>query len=379
MTPLILRLAADLKSLDERDRRRHLRRSEPGSFASNDYLGLSNHPDLLQAVREALLSGVPIGSTGSRLLSGERIEHARAERAFASFVGRERALLFGSGFAANHALLSTLPGRRDLVLLDSAAHASLKEGVRTGLASKRVFRHNDVEHARSALRDRERFRDVFVIVEGVYSMEGDTAPLRDLSGLVQEFDAHLIVDEAHATGLFGEGLRGIHEFAGIDNPPLASIHPCGKAMGASGAFIAADEILIDYLINNARPFIFSTAPSPLLSIVLENVAHMLPRMNSTAIRVLKNSAVFREALTDLKQWRIPDGNTPIVPVVIGESSTAAAVAGRLYERGFDVRPVRPPTVPDGTARLRISVTAHHTPEDLALLAEQIIGMESETT
>lgn len=381
MASLIERLTEELDGWERKGRRRRLRQTarENVDFISNDYLGLSRHPEVLEAVAEAVRRGVPLGSTGSRLLSGEREEHVAAERAFSQFAGRDRALLFGSGFAANLALLSALPGRRDLLLLDSMAHASLKEGGRTGFAAKRSFPHNDPDGLRRALSDRSAFRDVFIVVEGVYSMDGDTARLREFAQAAAEFDAHLIVDEAHATGLFGPNLRGVHEEVMPDALPLATIHPCGKGLGGSGAFIAADAVVIDYLVNAARPFIFSTAPSPLVSVGLERAVQLLPTMKPVAERVLEMAAALRSELKGLRKWRVPEGTSPIVSVIVGENDTAVKASAALLMKGMDVRPVRPPTVPEGTARLRISLTAGHDMEDVLRLGREIVRLEGEST
>lgn len=358
-------------------RYRSLRRTDPLNYASNDYLGLSEHPQVVEALEAALGAGVPIGATGSRLLSGHHREHERAEEAFAAFVGREASLLFGSGYAANHALLSALPGRRDLVLFDASAHASLKEGARAGFATKRSFTHNSVESLEGALRDREKFREVFVVAEGVYSMDGDIAPLRAIAEVVDRYDAHLIVDEAHSTGLFGERLRGVHEMAGLGRAPLATVHPCGKALGGSGAFVAADRWLVEYLVNTARTFIFSTAPSPLLAVALRVALDLLPSMKPVAERLLATSEQLRVVLSSLDEWKVGGERTPIIPVIIGSDADTVAAASALSAWGADVRPVRPPTVPEGSARLRLSLTARHTPDDVVKLGERIVQLERE--
>lgn len=374
---LAARLNDEMEGLRSAGRFRSLRTFDPLHYGSNDYLGLSRHPAVVEAVEGALRRGVPLGATGSRLLSGQGPEHEQVEQEFARFMGRERALLFGSGYAANHALLSALPGRRDLVLLDAAAHASLKEGARAGFATRRSFAHNSVESLASALRDRERFRDVFIVVEGVYSMDGDMAPLRAIAALADQNGAHLIVDEAHATGLFGENLRGVHEMAGLDCPPLATVHPCGKALGAAGAFIAADGVVVDYLINTGRAFIFSTAPSPLLSVALGAALGLLPSMKPVAEQVLALSDLLRSTLAGLTRWTVAGDRTPIVPVVIGGDAETVAVAAALRSTGFDAPAVRPPSVPEGGARLRLSLTAEHMAENITELGRAIVRAEQE--
>ena len=376
MSRLLERLGEELHAWERAGRRRTPREPEADNVISNDYLGLSRHPALRSAVIAALERDLPLGSTGSRLLSGEHGEHRRVEEAFARFVDREAALLFSSGFAANVAILSTIPGRRDLILYDSAVHASLKEGALGGFAARRSFAHNDVKALRKKLTDRDRFRDVFVVVEGIYSMDGDTSPLWQIDAVIRAHDAHLIVDEAHATGLFGRNLRGVTEASGITHP-LATVHPCGKGLGLAGGFIAADRTVIDYLINAARPFIFSTAPPPILSVALERAIAILPSMKEVADCVLRNAALLRRELKRLERWRVPTGESPIVPVIVGDNAAASAAAEWLRDRGFDLRAIRPPTVPDRTARLRITLTAHHSEETVRRLAEAIVECERE--
>jgi len=353
---------------------RTLRPSDGIDFSSNDYLGLSRHPVVLDAVADAARRGSAHGSTGSRLLSGNRDEHVEVESRFAMFMGRERALLFGSGFAANMALLSALPGRRDLVVLDESAHASLKEGARASLAARRSFRHNDPVALERTLRDRDAFGDVFIVVEGIYSMDGDRTPLEEIIEIAERYSASVVVDEAHATGLYGRGLRGIHET--IQNgPPLATVHPCGKALGSYGAFVAADAVVIEYLVNTARPFLFSTAPPPLQAVALDAALDLLPSVGDRVEAVLGLSARLRERLGELSRWRTIESDSPIVPVVIGTDDDAVRAARLVRERGFDVRPIRPPTVRPGTSRLRISVTSERTVDEVDRLASAVIEAE----
>jgi 8-amino-7-oxononanoate synthase len=368
MSSLDDRLRRDLDARVAASRLRGLRRPEGVDCSSNDYLGLSDHPAVLAVVRDAAARGVAAGSAGSRLLSGNHPEHERVEELFARFIGREAALLFGSGYAANLALLSALPSRRDMILLDASSHASLKEGARASLATKRSFRHNSVEDLARALGDRERFDGAFVVVEGVYSMDGDRAPLAAMADLAARFDAHLIVDEAHATGLYGAGLRGVHELEGI--VPLATVHPCGKALGSSGAFIAADALLIDYLVNNARPFLFSTAGSPLHAAGLAASVELLGSMGEEAARLRASALDLRARLGALRRWRVIPSDSPIIPIIIGSDADAVEASRRVASRGFDLRAIRPPTVPDGTSRLRISLTTRMSAADAIVAAEE---------
>lgn len=375
MSRLHARITRELGELEARSRRRRLASPSGIDFSSNDYLALSDDPGVLRAVAEAAARGVPHGSTGSRLLSGNHPLHVEAERRFARFLGREDALLFSSGFAANHALLSALPSRRDLILLDAAAHASLKEGARASLATKRSFPHNDPDGLRRALRDRPAFDAALVVIEGIYSMDGDAAPIAELAEVAREHDAELVVDEAHATGLYGHQARGIHATVELPRPPLATVHPCGKALGSAGAFVAADRSVIDYLVNVARPFLFSTAPAPLQAAALLAALDLLPAMAGRAEAVLDLSARLRRRLDALRRWRALPGSSPIVPVVIGADDRALAAAEMLRKEGLDVRAIRPPTVPAGTARLRISLTARHAAGEIDRLADAVLEAE----
>jgi len=376
MSRLMERMERELDGRAARHLRRELRLARGVDCSSNDYLGMSRHPALLEAVRSAAERGVPAGSGGSRLLSGHHAEHAEAEELFARFIGREGALLFSSGFAANLAFLSALPARRDLILLDSAAHASLKEGARASLAGKRSFRHNSAADLERALRDRDSFEEVFIVLEGVYSMDGDLAPVAEMARVAGRYDAHLVIDEAHATGLYGAQLRGVHECAGLERPPLATIHPCGKALGSAGAFIAADRILIDYLVNNARPFLFSTSPSPLGTAGLAAALRLLPEMKPRAEELLARASRLRRRLEALEGWEVISSDSPIIPIITGDDESAVRASELVMELGgFDLRPIRPPTVPAGRSRLRISLTWHIGDEDAERLAATIIDVE----
>lgn len=367
------RLRSELDARAAASRLRALRAPEGIDCSSNDYLGLSVHPVVLAAIADAAARGVPAGSAGSRLLSGHHPEHQEAERLFARFVGRPRALLFGSGFAANLALLSAVPSRRDLILLDASAHASLKEGARASLAARRTFRHNDDADLRRALHDRDAFADVFIVAEGIYSMDGDAAPLREIADVAGEQGAHLIVDEAHATGLYGAGLRGMHQLCGV--LPFATVHPCGKALGSSGAFIAGDETLIEYLINCARPFLFSTAPAPVQVAGLSAAVRLLPSLEDDVKGLFDRAGELRARLAGLRRWRVIPSDSPIVPVLVGSDADAVRAAALVAGEGFDLRPIRPPTVPAGTSRLRVSVTVMMTPGVIDALGDAILRAE----
>ncbi|HXJ01662.1 MAG TPA: aminotransferase class I/II-fold pyridoxal phosphate-dependent enzyme, partial [Micropepsaceae bacterium] len=265
------------------------RLSLPGGvdFTSNDYLGLARHPALREAAMAALEADGFVGAGGSRLLRGHHDAHARLEEFAAGFFGVEKTLFMGSGFIANYALFSTLGERHDAVVFDERVHASVKDGVHASAASRYRARHNDPNSFESMIRQaREKgARRVLVAVEAVYSMDGDIAPLKDLNALARRHDAVLVVDEAHATGVFGARGRGLGEALGNEN--WISLHTGGKALGVSGALICAQGEIIDYLVNKSRPFIYSTAPPPHLAATLQRALQLLDEEPWRRKRVLE--------------------------------------------------------------------------------------------
>jgi len=346
-----------LRALDERGRYRRLHGRTGIDFTSNDYLGLAESDELRQAATEAIARGVPLGAGGSRLLRGNHVEHEALEAEAASHFGAESALYFGAGYTANHAIFSTLPQRGDIVLHDELVHASVHEGLRHCRAPHESIPHNDLDaYAERLARWRKaggRGRP-WIAVESVYSMDGDSPALADLVAIAGRFDAVLVVDEAHATGVLGPDGRGLTApFEGRDN--LITLHTCGKALGTSGGFVLGPKVVRDFLVNRARPFIFATAPSPLIAAVTR-----------TALRISREPAR-RERLAHLVAFaahelkaRCGIEATPshILPIIVGADAKAVAVASTLQAHGFDVRAIRPPTVPEGTARLRIALTAN---------------------
>jgi 8-amino-7-oxononanoate synthase len=378
MTGLECRLARELAALDAKGRLRAPGARRGIDVSSNDYLGLAAHPALRERVQRALSEGVPVGASGSRLLSGNHPAHEALEQAFARFMGGDRAaLLFNSGYDANLAVLSTLPTRHDVLLLDALVHASIKEGARASFAQKVTCPHNDIEALERLLaRHAQADRDVFVVAESLYSMDGDFAPLEALDTLAARYGAWLIIDEAHATGVFGKHGRGLLDAAGVGRSQVVSIHTCGKALGVAGAFVLGPQTITSYLINRARPFLFSTALPPLLACALEASLELVEREAWRRERVLALAARLRSALKGLRVWTVPDGSSQIIPVVIGADALAVRVAGELASRGFDVRAVRPPTVPEGTARLRLSLNALLREEEVDQLAAAILECEA---
>ena len=346
---------AQLHGLAARGRLRTLEPRSGIDFASNDYLGLATSKRLADAVTAALERGTPIGAGGSRLLRGNVPEHEELEAAAATFFRSERSLYFGGGYVANYAVLSTLPQKGDLIVLDALAHASAHEGTRAGRAEVTRAPHNDVGAFEMEIlkwRARGGRGRVWIAIESLYSMGGDRAPLDDLMALADRHDGMLFVDEAHATGVYGPNGRGLAaSLEGREN--VLVLHTCGKALGGSGALVSGPRVLCDFLINRCRPFIYATAPSPLMAAAALE-----------ALRILDEEPERRERLAYLvaltgnaaRSQGIPASGSQILPVIVGADSSAIALASALRTRGFDVRAVRPPSVPEGTARLRISVT-----------------------
>ncbi len=363
---LLDRYEASLRGLARKSRLRSLSARAGLDFASNDYLGLAGSKRMADAVAAALANGTPVGATGSRLLRGNAPEHEALEEKAAKFFGAERALFFGGGYVANFAVLTTLPQKGDLVVLDELIHASAHEGARAGRADVVETRHNDadaVEEAIKTWRSSGGTGRPWIVTESLYSMDGDRAPLDELAEVADRHEAFLFVDEAHATGVYGPDGRGLaHHLEGRDN--VVVLHTCGKALGASGALVTAPAILCAYLVNRCRPFIYATAPSPLMAVASATALDIVadePERRERLAKIVALAGAKAEAL-DFK----PSGSQ-ILPVVIGDNARAMALADALQARGFDVRGIRPPTVPEGTARLRISLTLNVSEDDVAAL------------
>lgn len=360
-----------LADLAERQRLRRLIPRQGVDFSSNDYLGLAGSPRIARAIREALDRGVPTGSGGSRLLRGNHVEHELLEEEAARFFGSEAALFFASGFAANAALFATLPQRGDLIVHDALVHASAHEGMRLGRAECVAAAHNDpvaFENVIRAWRNGGGGKGrVWIAVESLYSMDGDRAPLDAFRTLADEHEAFLLIDEAHATGVFGPQGRGLAaHLEGLEN--VIVLRTCGKALGCEGALLTGPAFMRDFLVNRGRGFIFSTAPSPLMASAVRE-----------ALRILAGEPERRQALIariDEAERRLgPLGavcrGTQILPLIVGDDARAMAAAAAIQAAGYDVRGIRPPTVPAGTARLRISVTLNASFDDIAGLADTL--------
>ena len=349
----------NLRELRERGRFRSLRQRTGVDFTSNDYLGLAESDELRQAAADAIARGVPVGAGGSRLLRGNHPEHEALEAEAAAFFGAETALYFGAGYAANVAIFSTLPQRGDLIVHDELIHASVHEGLRRGPRRASACRHNDVD----AFDARDR-----PLAHGGRHAGGPgsrsrastawtaTAPLAELVAVADRHDAMLVIDEAHATGVLGPDGRGLAAaFEGRDN--VITLHTCGKALGTVGGFVLAPQDLRDFLVNRARPFIFSTAPSPLIAAGARSALE-ISRERAGAPRTAR--AVSSPSPRRELQPPLRSSTSSRLADPAGHRRRRSARPWRsphaLQARGFDVRAIRPPTVPEGTARLRISLT-----------------------
>ncbi|UCD55757.1 MAG: 8-amino-7-oxononanoate synthase [Candidatus Omnitrophota bacterium] len=338
-------------------------------FSSNDYLGLSGHPKIKEAAEKSI-TALGTSSSASRLLSGDLNIHHELEKRIASFKEKEDALLFNSGYQANVGIISSLLRKGDAVFSDKLNHASIIDGMLLSGAKIFRFRHNDTEHLEFLLKSqRNNYKDSLIVTETVFSMEGDKPPLGELVFLKEKYSSMLLVDEAHATGVFGEKGKGVVEEAGMAGRIELIMGTFGKAMGSFGAYVACSSELKKYFVNSARSFIYSTSLPP--SIIGANLAGLdlieeEPFRRST---LLRNSDYFRQELG--KRGFSARGTSQIVPLIFGDSEKAAKISRDLQKEGYWVLPIRPPTIPEGEARLRFSLTYHHTKDMLEKLIDDI--------
>ena len=348
-------LRAELDSLEAQSQLRRLGRMEGLNLCSNDYLGLATDPRLSRAVTDALEAGTPVASTGSRLLSGNADEWERLESDFARFIGTEAALFFTSGYATNLGLLGSILRADETVFSDASNHASIIDGIRLSRARKVIVPHLDLGFLEDALRRSDSAGRRFIVVESVFSMEGDRAPISELLSLAGRFGAELIVDEAHATGVYGPRGRGLVAAANGNARVFASVHPCGKALASAGAFVCGPDTLKQFLVNRARTFIYSTALPPYFAAQIGKAVEIVAEADAERRRLLGLAAFLRARLREAG-FNTGTSDTQIVPVLLGGNDTAIHYAHELSRHGFALRPIRPPTVPEGTSRLRLSVT-----------------------
>lgn len=356
-----------VESLGDRHARnlyRHLQLPTGDDFCSNDYLGFAQDETLQKRVRESLFETVS-GSSGARLLRGHQKIFETLESELARFSERESALFFPSGYQANLGLLSALLDKDTEVFSDELNHASLIDGIKLSGATKKIFSHNDLDELEVFLQDSEADKKI-IVIESLYSMTGDKAPIKDIIELAEMYSAQVVVDEAHATGVYGAGLL---QKLGLQNRALASMHSAGKALGVAGAWVACDNTVKEFLINFSRPFIYSTAPSPLVATaLLTSLAHWEWVGAERAEVVLDKAASFTEKLKvifaeESSIW----GEGAIIYINLKDSEKAVSWSQVLQEHGYDIRAIRYPTVKENQAGLRISIHANHSWESLEQL------------
>jgi 8-amino-7-oxononanoate synthase len=373
------RLHQGLSALEARSQRRSLAEIQGINFCSNDYLGLAENPALRDAVAEAVRDTQRVGGTGSRLLSGQTEAWRDLEDEFAKFAGTESALFFTTGYAANLGLLSSLVGKDDVIFSDERNHASLIDGMRLSGARKVIYPHLNLNALEDALRQEAGapWRKV-IVSESVFSVDGDIAPLVELSNLAEKYGAALILDEAHATGVHGPAGHGLAAAAGITSKVLAIVHTCGKALASAGAFVCGPTVLKEHLLNRARTFIFSTALPPYFAAQIASALRLAEGMNPDRASLLHHATTLRAALRS-EGFDTSGTASQIVPVVLGHNDATLDAAEHLQREGFAVRGIRPPTVPEGGSRLRLSLTTRISPEELSRLVQSLVAWRSRQT
>jgi 8-amino-7-oxononanoate synthase len=330
-------------------------------LCSNNYLGLADHPRVREAAAEAAMR-YGAGSGASRLVSGNMTIHRRLEEQLAEFKGSDRCVLFGSGYLANAGVIPTLAREGDVVFSDSLNHASIIDGCRLARADTFVYDHCDPEHLEWGLRQAEG-RGSLIVTDGVFSMDGDVAPLPEIVELAQRYDARVMVDEAHGTGCVGPGGRGAVADAGLEGEVDLVVGTLGKALGSYGAYVLCDKPLASYLVNSARTLIFSTAlPPPAVAAAIAAL-ELLREQPRRVEKLQRNARVMRDALA-AAGLSTGESETQIVPLIVGDAADAVTASERALEQGIFVQAIRPPTVPAGTSRLRLAVMASHTKSEL---------------
>jgi len=337
-------------------------------LCSNDYLGLANHPRVRDAAAEAAMRW-GAGAGASRLISGNMDVHRRLESRLAEFKGYKAALLFGSGYLANMGAIAALAGRGEVVFSDELNHASIVDGCRLSRAETFVYRHGDAEHLAWGLREAGG-RSSLIVTDGVFSMDGEVAPLEELASLARRHGCRLMVDEAHATGAVGPGGRGSVAAAGLSDEVDVVVGTLGKALGSYGAYVCASAEIADFLVNAARPFVFSTAPPPPVAAAALAALELLESHPHRVDRLRENATTLRRALA-AEGLAAGGSQTQIVPVEVGDAELAMKLCERALEHGVFAQGIRPPTVPEGTSRLRFTAMAIHRTRELQHAAKQV--------
>ncbi len=370
----------EIKYLETRHLRRQLRIVESPSdttitieghrfisMASNNYLGLANHP----AVNHAAIDAIEqwgVGAGAARLISGTMTPHHQLERDLARFKQVEATLTFGTGYTTNLGLIPAIIDRDGLILADRYCHASLIEACRLAKkATLRVFHHNDAEHLEKLLKKREKARPTLVVTEGVFSMDGDLAPLPDLLALCRQHDATLVIDDAHGTGVMGKNGQGTIEHFGVNPRDVIQMGTLSKAIGASGGYVAGTAALKDYLINTAKAFIYATAQPPAIAAAASAAIQIIQDEPARRERLRTNRNALHTALTGMG-FQLTDTQSPILPIIVKSPEQAVEMSQALYQAGIYVPAIRPPTVPKHSSRLRLTVSSEHTEAQLENVA-----------
>lgn len=340
-------------------------------FASNDYLGLASDLSFWQHSIGQMSDQCSFGAGASPLIIGRGLAMEALEQKLAAFECTETALLFSSGFAANHGTISTLIGKEDVLFSDQLNHASIVDGCRSSSAQRWVYAHNDMNHLASLLAGhRHRGRRAWIVTDSVFSMTGDLAPLPELAKLAQNYDALVLVDEAHATGIYGRQGSGLCDELKVSEQVAVRIGTLSKAIGCMGGFVVSDSIIHSYLVNFCRPYIYSTALSPAIAVAAKFAIERLMLMDSERTSLRSRSTMLRRCLQE-QGWQVPDGDSPIIPLVINNDHAVLELSQFLRQKGIWVPAIRPPTVPAGQAMLRISITSLHSTEDYERLLDAL--------
>ena len=340
------------------------------AMASNNYLGLANHPAVKQTAVEAIEQW-GVGAGAARLLSGTMPPHEQLEQALAQFKQVEAVLTFGTGYTANIGLLPSLVDRRGLILADRSCHASLIQACHLSNAAFRVFRHNDVGHLEALLAQRRNAGATLVVTEGVFSMDGDLAPLPDVLTVCRQHDATLLVDDAHGTGVMGEHGRGTVEHFGLNPQDLIQMGTLSKAIGTSGGYVAGTAGLKDYLINTSKAFLYTTASPPAIAAAAARAIQIIRHEPERRARLWANRQSLHSKLKGMG-FQLTDTQSPILPIIVKSPETALKLSQALREAGVYVPAIRPPTVPKDSSRLRLTVSSEHTEEQLGLVCEALL-------
>jgi len=345
-------------------------------FCSNDYLGITSHPAVTRAA-EMALARYGTGAGSARLVVGTSSPHCELEEALAQLKQTEAALALSSGYHANTGVLPVLTGSEDIIFSDALNHASIIDGCRLSHAATKIYHHNDIEHLTTLLSATGTTRRRVIVTESVFAMDGDLAPLSDLASVAKQYDALLVVDEAHATGVFGSHGGGLVQELELGANVDVQIGTLSKAIGALGGYVAGSQTLIDTLINEARTFIYTTALPPSVAASATAAIQVIIQEPERREQLWQHARFLRKALA-AAGYHINPGNSPILPVMIGDAAQTVALSNALFTHGVLVSAIRPPTVPAGTARLRVTPMATHTENDLEQAVDAFIAAGRDT-